>query len=179
MPPESESQTRRSRIDTKLDARGWPQPPNGVIPIKTSYRLPEIETTTGPADYGLFNDEGLMAIVEAKKLTLARRMSSPRLNGTPRALGGRTDQESTVCPLYTAQTARSLVPRSPRSAQPLSAGRRLPLASCDGGDADFAPDSGARLAVEATRALTVYCATTSTTPTPPSSRPSLNASVRC
>jgi type I restriction enzyme R subunit len=70
MTPESESQTRKKRIDTKLDARGWPQPPNGVTPIKSPYRLPEIETTTGPADYGLFSEQGLVGIVEAKKLTL-------------------------------------------------------------------------------------------------------------
>jgi hypothetical protein len=70
MTPESESQTRKRRIDTKLDARGWHEPPSGVTPIKGAYRLPEIETTTGPADYGLYSDRGLVGIVEAKKLTL-------------------------------------------------------------------------------------------------------------
>jgi len=70
MTPESESQTRKRRIDTKLDARGWRAPPNGATPLKGAYRLPEIETTTGPADYGLYSDRGLIGIVEAKKLTL-------------------------------------------------------------------------------------------------------------
>ena len=70
MTPESESQTRRKRIDVKLDARGWTEPPNDVTPIKGAYRLPEIETTSGPADYGLYSDLGLIGIVEAKKLTL-------------------------------------------------------------------------------------------------------------
>jgi type I restriction enzyme R subunit len=70
MNAESESQTRKKYIDTKLQARGWHDGSKGVSPLLGAYRLPEIETTTGPADYGLYADRGLLAVVEAKKLSL-------------------------------------------------------------------------------------------------------------
>ena len=70
MTPESERQTRTKYIDTKLQARGWHDASQGVSPLLGAYRLPEVETTTGPADYGLYADLGLLAIVEAKKLSV-------------------------------------------------------------------------------------------------------------
>jgi type I restriction enzyme R subunit len=70
MTPESERQTRKKYIDTKLQARGWHEASKGVSPLLGGYRLPEIETTSGPADYGLYAERGLLAIVEAKKLSL-------------------------------------------------------------------------------------------------------------
>ena len=67
---QSEATTRARRIDKALDDSGWNQPPVGVEPLTGAYRKPEIETTNGPADYGLYVDRGLIGIVEAKKLTL-------------------------------------------------------------------------------------------------------------
>jgi type I restriction enzyme M protein len=68
MPPviaPPEAQTRKSRIDPKLDARGWRR-------VKTplasgACRTEEHETAHGPADYALFLDGKPVAIVEAKK----------------------------------------------------------------------------------------------------------------
>ncbi|HSH61236.1 MAG TPA: DEAD/DEAH box helicase family protein [Acidimicrobiales bacterium] len=67
---EREALTRKKRIDHALDAAGWPEPPAGVEPLRGAYRKPEIETATGPADYGLYVHRGLVGIVEAKKLTV-------------------------------------------------------------------------------------------------------------
>ena len=67
MPPESEKQTRLKRIDTKLNALGWPLAADGDEPATGPYRKHEIETDSGPADYGLFLNSKLVAIVEAKK----------------------------------------------------------------------------------------------------------------
>jgi len=65
MPPSPESLTRKSRIDPKLDARGWRRvkapSPSGAC------RTEEHPTAHGPADYALFLDGQPVAIVEAKK----------------------------------------------------------------------------------------------------------------
>ena len=60
-----ETLTRKSRIDPKLDARGWGR----VKAPKASgaCRTEEHETAHGPADYALFLDGKPVAIVEAKK----------------------------------------------------------------------------------------------------------------
>jgi type I site-specific restriction endonuclease len=65
MAPSPESLTRKSRIDPKLDARGWrrvkaPSPAGAC-------RTEEHPTAHGPADYVLFLDGQPVAIVEAKK----------------------------------------------------------------------------------------------------------------
>lgn len=71
MAAESEKRTRLTRIDTRLDANGWPEVLDGAEPLVGAYRKAEIETGSGPADYGLYIDRKLVAIVEAKKLGLA------------------------------------------------------------------------------------------------------------
>jgi type I restriction enzyme S subunit len=67
MTHESEQQTRLKRIDKQLDALGWPEASDGAEPAVGPYRKPEIETDSGPADYGLYKDQQLIGIVEAKK----------------------------------------------------------------------------------------------------------------
>jgi type I restriction enzyme R subunit len=65
MPPSPESLTRKSRIDPKLDARGWRLV---KAPLASgACRTEEHETAHGPADYALFLDGKPVAIVEAKK----------------------------------------------------------------------------------------------------------------
>jgi type I restriction enzyme R subunit len=68
---ESEKQTRKKRIDGKLDALGWKEAKPGSEPSKGPYRIHEVETEAGPADYGLYLDRKLLGIVEAKKLGLS------------------------------------------------------------------------------------------------------------
>jgi type I restriction enzyme R subunit len=70
---ESERQTRKSRINPKLEGSGWT-----VAPFEPSRRtsdypqcaIEEYETENGPADYALNVDSVVLGIVEAKKLTL-------------------------------------------------------------------------------------------------------------
>jgi type I restriction enzyme, R subunit len=70
---ESESQTRKRRIDPLLKSLGW-----DVVPFDADYPLDrlsncaieEYETANGPADYVLCVDGRIVAVVEAKKLTL-------------------------------------------------------------------------------------------------------------
>jgi type I restriction enzyme R subunit len=72
---ESEWQTRKSRIDTRL--RGlvppWEIIPwhNGLDTTKLArHAVTEIPTANGPADYALFVNGILLAIIEAKKVTV-------------------------------------------------------------------------------------------------------------
>lgn len=71
MSPESEKETRLRRIDKQLDALGWKKAVGDAEPATGPYRKPEIETDSGPADYGLYLDRKLVGIVEAKKLGVA------------------------------------------------------------------------------------------------------------
>lgn len=67
---ETEAETRKSRIDRKLDALGWKLVPTGVAPRHGPFRREEVETEDGPSDYCLYFDQRPLAVVEAKKLTL-------------------------------------------------------------------------------------------------------------
>ena len=67
---EPEAVTRKKRIDTKLNALGWKLAANGAEPERSPYRKEEVETANGPADYGLYVDGKLIAVVEAKKVSL-------------------------------------------------------------------------------------------------------------
>ena len=69
-PGELEWRTRKQRIDPKLDAAGWLRPPRGTTLIRGSHRSEEEETENGPADYALWLDHKVAAIVEAKKVTV-------------------------------------------------------------------------------------------------------------
>jgi type I restriction enzyme, R subunit len=67
---ESEWKTRKRRIDPKLDAAGWKFPRSGARPLHQPFRSEEEETDNGPADYALWLENGLVGVVEAKKLTV-------------------------------------------------------------------------------------------------------------
>jgi type I restriction enzyme R subunit len=64
---EGEWRTRKRRIDPRLDACGWPL---GSAESPGNYRLEELDTDAGPADYALQVDRDTLGIVEAKKLSL-------------------------------------------------------------------------------------------------------------
>jgi type I restriction enzyme R subunit len=54
---ESESETRRTRIDPKLIEQGWevvPYDRNRPLIAYTNHAVTEFPTADGPADYGLF-----------------------------------------------------------------------------------------------------------------------------
>jgi type I restriction enzyme, R subunit len=71
---ESESLTRRSRIDPRLLRARWPE----VVPYDPGFSasaigaatVAEYPTTAGPADYALVQDGAITGVVEAKKLTV-------------------------------------------------------------------------------------------------------------
>lgn len=70
---ESERQTRKSRIDPKLKASGWQIVPfDRARPLSeyTHHAIEEYPTANGPADYALVVDGQLLAVVEAKRVTL-------------------------------------------------------------------------------------------------------------
>ncbi|MHB9149811.1 MAG: type I restriction endonuclease subunit R [Thermoleophilia bacterium] len=70
---EPEQQTRKDRIDPKLRASGW-----DVVALasgddwrgRVHAAVEEFETSHGPADYALCDGEDIVAVVEAKKLTV-------------------------------------------------------------------------------------------------------------
>src|SRR5262249_22948561 len=70
---ESEWLTRKKRIDTRLRALGWsvvPFDPAAPFANLSKHAVEEFPTDNGPADYALFVGGQLLAIVEAKKLSL-------------------------------------------------------------------------------------------------------------
>lgn len=70
---ESERITRKSRIDPLLNSLGWkivPFDENCPLDQLSNCAIEEYETDNGPADYVLCVDGRIVAVVEAKKLTL-------------------------------------------------------------------------------------------------------------
>jgi len=91
---EPEWRTRKSRIDPKLQATGWPLFPKGTTSLRTPYRTEEEETDNGPADYPLWLDRHVTAIVEAKKVQVGAQevlrqaeRYARGLRGSPYAFG--------------------------------------------------------------------------------------------
>lgn len=71
-PIESDNEwlTRKRRIDPRLDARGWRLLKGRTNPVRGPYRTEEEGTDNGPADYALWLDNHVAAVIEAKKLTI-------------------------------------------------------------------------------------------------------------
>lgn len=70
---ESESLTRRRRIDPKLSAQGWQLADFDAtqsLQSLDSNAIAEFPTDNGPADYALFLDGQVAGVVEAKKVTV-------------------------------------------------------------------------------------------------------------
>lgn len=71
---ESEHNTRKKRIDTKLKDCGWTiirQNPDLNTSALRAHAVEEFQTESGPADYGLFVQGNLIGIIEAKKVEVA------------------------------------------------------------------------------------------------------------
>ncbi len=70
---ESESKTRRTRIDPKLVEQGWkvvPFDPSLPRIAYANHAVTAFPTANGPADYALFVAGRLLAVVEGKRVTL-------------------------------------------------------------------------------------------------------------
>jgi len=71
---ELERQTRKRRIDPRLQVAGWRPVPFTPTASVASYgeaaAVQEYETENGPADYALCDQARILGVVEAKKLTL-------------------------------------------------------------------------------------------------------------
>ena len=73
MTSESERVTRKKRIDPQLKAAGWVISPSRTgmdLSRCNRYALEEFPTGNGPADYALCLDGKIVAVIEAKKVTL-------------------------------------------------------------------------------------------------------------
>lgn len=73
---ESESQTRKKRIDTKLLDAGWEIVPfeDGMnLGTLTNHAIEEFPTANGPADYALVSTGQLLGVIEAKKVTVGAK----------------------------------------------------------------------------------------------------------
>lgn len=73
---ESEWRTRKSRIDQRLKAAGWPPVQFREGRALSSYKTAAVEeypTSSGPADYLLARDGSPLGMVEAKKVSLGAR----------------------------------------------------------------------------------------------------------
>jgi hypothetical protein len=84
----SEWLTRTKRIDVRLRSLGWDIVPfDGSIPHSawTKHAVEEFPTGKGPADYAPCVNGRILGIVEAKKLSWARRTCSCRPNAIPAA----------------------------------------------------------------------------------------------
>ncbi len=74
MPGEVERQTRKNRIDFKLEDVGWKvtkYDTSKSLDYYTSNAIEEYPTLNGPADYALVDNNQIIAVVEAKKVTLS------------------------------------------------------------------------------------------------------------
>ena len=78
---ERESDTRRTRIDPKLEAAGWRVVDSPAMTPETSLwpsALPELPTNDGPADYALCLVPSTSKILIAKPRTGPSCASGPR-----------------------------------------------------------------------------------------------------
>jgi type I restriction enzyme R subunit len=70
---ETEWQTRKKRIDTRLEALGWkvvPFDPRRPLSSHPQNAIAEYQTDNGPSDYALSLGDAIVGIVEAKRLSL-------------------------------------------------------------------------------------------------------------
>lgn len=69
---ENERETRKRRIDPRLEAAGWQVLAPKTPPDRTLFpvAIPELPTAEGPADYALAVAQRVRAVVEAKKVTV-------------------------------------------------------------------------------------------------------------
>jgi type I restriction enzyme R subunit len=79
--------TRERCIDPRLDAAGWRLAPPGPAPAGP-YRTEEHATASGPADYALCVGDHVLAVVEAKKLTIGPQNSLTQTERYSRGLTG-------------------------------------------------------------------------------------------
>ncbi|HEY3318935.1 MAG TPA: type I restriction-modification enzyme R subunit C-terminal domain-containing protein [Planctomycetota bacterium] len=70
MPIESEAETRKRRVDTRLKALGWTVAPFAPNRTYARHAVEEYPTQNGPADYALVVNGRVLGIIEAKRLTL-------------------------------------------------------------------------------------------------------------
>ncbi|HMO13600.1 MAG TPA: type I restriction-modification enzyme R subunit C-terminal domain-containing protein [Pirellulaceae bacterium] len=73
---ESEAQTRKKRIDTKLRDAGWKIVPfmdGGNLGELSHHAVEEFPTVNGPADYALVSSGQILGVIEAKKVTVSAK----------------------------------------------------------------------------------------------------------
>jgi len=85
---EREWQTRRRRIDGRLEGRDWSVVPAGSPRRLTPEAITEYETDHGPADYALSVDGRILGVVEAKRLTIGPQNALTQAERYSRSVSG-------------------------------------------------------------------------------------------
>jgi len=85
---EREWQTRRRRIDGRLQHSGWSVVPADAPRKLTSEAITEYETDHGPADYALSADGRILGVVEAKRLTIGPQNALTQAERYSRGVSG-------------------------------------------------------------------------------------------
>lgn len=67
---DKERQTRKKRIDPRLDAAEWRTPPQGTSRVHLSHRSEDEPTANGSVDYALWLDNRIVGVVVAKRLSV-------------------------------------------------------------------------------------------------------------
>jgi type I restriction enzyme R subunit len=104
---ENEWLTRKSRIDPRLDALGWRLPKRSPTQLRDAYRTEEHDTDNGPADYAFWLDSQVIAVVEAKKLTIGAQNVLTQAERYARGLkGGAYNFGGLRAPFSTRRTGK-------------------------------------------------------------------------
>ncbi|HKV51090.1 MAG TPA: DEAD/DEAH box helicase family protein [Gemmatimonadaceae bacterium] len=115
-PYESEWQTRKRRIDPKLDACGWLLRNGNVVGLHAPARTEEHDTDHGPADYALWLDGHVVGVVEAKKLTVGPQDRLTQAERYARGLtSGRFNFDGLRCPFLYSTNGEVIWFRDARS----------------------------------------------------------------
>jgi hypothetical protein len=96
---DSESNTRKQRIDPRLTGAGWSVRPFQHAYLKQRPNASAVEewpTTAGPADYALCEAGSVLGVVEAKKLTIGPQGVLPQAERYSRAIKGNTTYQGEI-----------------------------------------------------------------------------------
>ena len=116
---ESVWKARKERIDPKLDSAGWILSSGA----QGAHRTEEEKTPNGPADYALWLDQKVAAVVEAKKLEIGPQNVLTRRRQARDLEGGAEPHGDVRSPFIYATNGEIIWFRDAR--HPLNRSRRL------------------------------------------------------
>jgi type I restriction enzyme R subunit len=90
---DTESNTRKQRIDPRLAGAGWSVrrfEPTYLEQLPSASAVEEWPTTAGPADYAMCEADSVLGVIEAKKLTIGAQGVLPQAERYSRAIKSDT-----------------------------------------------------------------------------------------